>query len=104
MLLLKVRGIIRDWYMLCMPIFRTNLWKYLSRFGTNLDIPWIMLRDFNQVVSIEDKKGGMCINEAGRNSLHLMLERCGLLDLGFVGPHIRTKSLLGTSFIENTAT
>lgn len=47
-----------------------------------------MLGDFNQVVSIEDKKGGMCINEAGRNSLHLMLEQCGLLDLGFEGPHI----------------
>lgn len=40
---------------------RRDLWSSLISWGVNNYYPWILLRDYNSTLSLEDRKGGIRI-------------------------------------------
>ncbi|KAJ8428423.1 hypothetical protein Cgig2_003125 [Carnegiea gigantea] len=65
---------------------RADLWEELQRFGHELRAPWLLARDFNETVSLEErdhrgpKIAQMCAWFKYR------VQNNGLTDLGFSGP------------------
>ena len=49
-------------------------------------MPWLLLEDFNKVLTGEDKFGGKSINLNRALDFKDCLDTCNLLDLGFFGP------------------
>lgn len=70
------------------PRFRERkiLWGNLESIAESVDVPWVVLGDFNEVLSESEKYGGrgVCFNRAAR--FNEMLNNCSLTDLGFYGP------------------
>ena len=50
------------------------------------DLPWLLLGDFNDMISEEEKLGGLPINRTRMTAFRNCLDKCGLIDLGFHGP------------------
>lgn len=66
--------------------FRNLLWKYLTELGHELELPWLLLGDFNQALVAADKLGGRRFNPTRSRHLQNMIDQCALLDIGFRGP------------------
>lgn len=49
-------------------------------------VPWLCIGDFNQVLNVEDKRGGNLPNLGRIRDFREMLEDCGLTDLECKGP------------------
>ena len=62
------------------------LWSNLSQVAQLHNIPWLLLGDFNEVLTGEDKFGGKSINLNRALDFKDCLDTCNLLDLGFSGP------------------
>ena len=52
----------------------------------NISLPWILLGDFNDMISEEEKLGGLPVNRTHIAAFRNCLDKCGLKDLGFHGP------------------
>ena len=65
---------------------RRLVWSNLSEIAKLHNHPWLMLSDFNEVLSSEDKFGGNQINLNRAMEFKDCLDNCNFLDLGFVGP------------------
>lgn len=65
---------------------RNDLWADLIRLGNSLDLPWIVLGDFNCILVDHERRGG-AQNFAirGRQDFREMVQECHLLDMGFQG-------------------
>ena len=64
---------------------RRILWNNLKMVSQLHNLPWLMLGDFNEVVSGEDKFGGNCVNLNRALEFKECLDECNILDLGFAG-------------------
>ena len=60
-------------------------WILLKHLCLKLDLPWLYLGDFNEIVKAEEKIGGAPRRERQMTDFRLALDFCGLCDLGFVG-------------------
>lgn len=49
-------------------------------------IPWILIGDFNDVLSFNEKLGGNSVNQTRVREFKRMLDDCHLLNLAFEGP------------------
>ena len=56
-------------------------------------MPWLLLGDFNEVLSSENKFGGRSINLNRALDFKECLDTCSLLDLGFSGPKFTWSNL-----------
>ena len=65
---------------------RRLVWSNLSEIAKHHNLPWLMLGDFNEVLSSEEKFGGNQINLNKALEFKECLENCNFLDLGFAGP------------------
>ena len=65
---------------------RRILWDNLKVVAQLHNLPWLMLGDFNEVLSSEDKFGGNQVNLNMALQFKDCLDVCNMLDLGFVGP------------------
>lgn len=56
------------------------LWNNLFVVANLLNLPWVMLKDFNEVLSSNEKFGGnpVCIRRAQR--FKECLDECGMMD------------------------
>lgn len=68
------------------PLTRHSLWTYLAALGFGLDVPWLLIGDFNQVICSSEKKGGRMPLQCNIQPLRMMIETCDLLDMGFTSP------------------
>ncbi|XP_075663380.1 uncharacterized protein LOC142632953 [Castanea sativa] len=50
-----------------------------------MDLPWLYLGDFNEIVKVEEKLGGSLRRERQMTNFRAALDFCGLRDLGYVG-------------------
>lgn len=66
--------------------FRQQLWNYLHQLGLIINVPWVILGDFNQPISPQDKFGGSPFNWNCAQKLLDTVHDCNLIDLGFQGP------------------
>ena len=65
---------------------RRLVWSNLLEIAKLHNHPWLMLGDFNEVLSSEDKYGGNQINLNRAMEFKDCLDNCNFLDLGFAGP------------------
>lgn len=56
-----------------------------ENFSKNLNLPWLVLGDFNEVTTEIEKFGGRCINQRRVNLFINTMNNCKLLDLGYNG-------------------
>ena len=66
---------------------RKLLWKNLATIAPMHKLPWLMLGDFNELLSSGDKLGGNPINPRRVQMFKECLDSCGMVDLGFHGSH-----------------
>ena len=79
-----------SWILTCIyasPRFveRKLLWGNLSNVALLHDLPWVILGDFNELLSNDDKSGGNPINMNRALRFKDCLDLCGMIDLGFHG-------------------
>ena len=62
-------------------------WDYLQNLATAVSLPWVLLGDFNDMLSNDEKMGGLLVNRTRITAFRNCMDKCGLMDLGFHGPH-----------------
>ena len=65
---------------------RRILWENLKTVAHLHNLPWLMIGDFNEVLSDDDKFGGNHVNLNKALEFKDCLDECNMVDLGFVGP------------------
>ncbi|WCJ37367.1 DNAse I-like superfamily protein [Euphorbia peplus] len=73
------------------PTRRKWLWDGLSSLAANIKEPWILARDFNAILTSEDKRGGSIRRMRGCPLFQDFMDAAGLHDLGFTGPRFTWK-------------
>ena len=64
---------------------RKILWNNLKIVSQLHNLPWLMLGDFNEVLSRDEKFGGKDVNLNKALEFKECLDECNMLDLGFAG-------------------
>ncbi|KAL0378395.1 UNVERIFIED_CONTAM: LINE-1 retrotransposable element O protein [Sesamum radiatum] len=65
--------------------FKPVFWQSLNEIHQSFAGPWLVVGDFNAVLSQVEKRGGKPFASASKNSLRDELDSCNLIDLGFSG-------------------
>ncbi|XP_075647222.1 uncharacterized protein LOC142618104 [Castanea sativa] len=91
--IIKVRSSDLSWVLTCIYasprlVERKLLWGNLSNVASLHSLPWLMLGDFNEVLSINDKSGGNLVNMNRALRFKDCLDFCGMIDLGFHGARL----------------
>ena len=61
------------------------LWNNLTQVASRHNLPWLLVVDFNEVLTSKDKFGGLPINLRRSSMFTNCLNTCGMIDLGFHG-------------------
>lgn len=86
--LIKVNSFSSHFYLRCVyagPIFasRKLLWENLIIVSQSVTGPWVVLGDFNEVLSPNDRMGYMSFNNTSANLFQHCIDECNLMDLCF---------------------
>ncbi|CAM8905799.1 unnamed protein product [Rhodiola kirilowii] len=65
---------------------RAETWELLRRLNADVDLPWLVFGDFNEVLFGWEVKGKCIRGEWQMKRFRSVIEECGLTDLGFRGP------------------
>ena len=65
---------------------RKIFWNYLENIAATISLPWVLLGDFNDMISEDEKLGGLPLNKIRIVAFKNCMDKCGLMDLGFQGP------------------
>ena len=65
---------------------RKSFWDYLQNLALNIALPWVLMGDFNDMTSDDEKLGGLPVNRSRIAAFRNCIDICGLIDLGFHGP------------------
>ena len=65
---------------------RHEAWTKIRTFNNKPHIPWLCVGDFNEITRQEEKVGGAIRAHNQMQALRDVLDECGFMDLGFVGP------------------
>ena len=57
-------------------------YDYLQNLAMNISLPWVLLGDFNDMLSDEEKLGGLPVNRTRISAFRNCMDKCGLMDLG----------------------
>lgn len=60
-------------------------WEYLHSLHNMIDLPWIMVEDFNEILVGSEKEGGDLRLQRSMQAFRDALDDCNLFYLGFVG-------------------
>lgn len=72
-------------YALPHACFREELWRYVEALGQMVNISWLLIGDFNQVLYLGEKIGGKPVSTCKAQRLGRVFDSCQLVDLGFQG-------------------
>ena len=64
---------------------REHSWALLKHLCLKMDLPWLCVGDFNEIMKAEEKTGGAPCKEGQMTGFRATLDFCGLRDLGYVG-------------------
>jgi hypothetical protein len=65
---------------------RSLLWEDLREIARNMKDAWLLAGDFNDIASVEEKKGGAIPSMRRCSKFRERINACKLLDLGAMGP------------------
>jgi hypothetical protein len=65
--------------------WRLDFWSFLSDLGTSFRGAWLLLGDFNSILSPSEKCGGHDFGSSSHNEFTDFVNSNALVDLGFVG-------------------
>ena len=72
-------------YALNKVVERRPLWRDLCRFSSSIDLPWILLGDFNVVLKGEEKANGLPVTQYEVKDFQECCYETGVEDLRFTG-------------------
>ena len=58
----------------------------LRMLQSRLEMPWCCFGDFNELLKVGDKRGGAPWSHNQMQQFRDVLDHCGFVDLGFLGP------------------
>lgn len=64
---------------------RRESWQIIRELSTRSNLPWCIIGDFNDMMWVEEKRGGQKHPVSLLQGFTRVIEDCGLLDLGYVG-------------------
>lgn len=64
---------------------RADFWDFVSGFGSSFGGAWLLLGDFNSVISPAEKSGGRAFGSTSQNEFSDFVHSNALVDLGFIG-------------------
>ncbi|XP_060961854.1 uncharacterized protein LOC133032051 [Cannabis sativa] len=64
---------------------RSESWRLLCRLKDIFTLPWVCGGDFNEILSINEKKGGADRSLSAMSDFQQALDKCSLVDMGFEG-------------------
>ncbi|KAI9117064.1 hypothetical protein K1719_012063 [Acacia pycnantha] len=70
---------------------RHNLWEMLYNISVEVEEPWLLAGDFNEIKSPMEQKGGGRINEVRCRNFNEWIQDCCLIDLEANGPFFTWK-------------
>lgn len=85
-------GVSTDWwhftgfYWAPETLRRDESWALLRMIRGRSNLPWLIIGDFNKIVSESEKEGGSIRPRRHMKRFSDTINWCGLRDLGFVGP------------------
>jgi hypothetical protein len=89
---LRVKYPNEDWWFFT-PVYdspnealRNMLWEDLKNLSVNIQEPWLLAGDFNDIACIEEKRGGVVASSRRCNIFRDRINNCKLIDIGAVGP------------------
>lgn len=65
---------------------RKSLWRKLEQISSYINLPWLLMGDFNEIASSNEKFGGRPPNRFKMETFTNFLHKTKLIDLGFSGP------------------
>lgn len=67
------------------PNLKGAFWDGLNSIGRAFDGPWLLIGDFNSILTGFEKRGGRHFAMASHGGLQQVVDTNGLIDLGFIG-------------------
>lgn len=67
------------------PLSKPLFWDCLQLIGAAFDGHWLVMGDFNTILSSADKLGGRPVATSSNGGLKQVIDTHGLIDLGFIG-------------------
>lgn len=67
---------------------RKGLWQRISVTSESHDLLWLLMGDFNQVLSADEKSSRRCVNLSNCRKMLDCLQYSNLVDLGASGPKV----------------
>ena len=64
---------------------REDSWLVLRHLSSQFILPWVCIRDFNEITKLSEKLGGAIRSEFQMQNFRDCLDVCGLKDLGYSG-------------------
>ena len=65
---------------------RSEAWNTLRNLKSHFDSPWLCCGDFNEIIKQDEKVGGAFRSHNQMQLFRDVIDDCGFMDLGFVGP------------------
>ena len=65
---------------------REEGWNMIRMLSSRSDLLWCCFGDFNELLKVEDKRGGAPQSQSQMQQFRDALDHCGFEDLGFLGP------------------
>ena len=64
---------------------RSEFWSFLSELGNSFGGAWLLLGDFNSILSASEKRGGRAFGNSGQLDFVDFVHCNALVDLGYLG-------------------
>ena len=64
---------------------RFESWNLLRQLNNRFNLPWVCVRNFNELLKSSEKRGGSNRSQAQMQLFREAVDECGFIDLGFVG-------------------
>ncbi|XP_075087558.1 uncharacterized protein LOC107813948 [Nicotiana tabacum] len=72
-------------YAKCSAIERLDLWDHLYYLASDMELPWLVGRDFNVIFHEDEKIGGLPIHPPKYEDFAFCVNSCGLFEQGYKG-------------------
>ncbi|KAI9125131.1 hypothetical protein K1719_003747 [Acacia pycnantha] len=70
---------------------RKRIWEVLKEIASEVDEPWVLVGDFNEIRSPREQRGGGRVNEVRCKNFNDWIEDCQLIDMDASGPFFTWK-------------